>query len=336
MARESTVVRMVRAFRAQLDARDASTSREMATRYMGLVRTLEGQIAALAERLAREAAAGVTHTTGSLYRMDRFNEMLGQLRAEYAVYSKWASGKIRAERDASAALAKDHVGKLVAGTRLAGRFDRVSDAAVRQMMAQLSAGTPLQTLLAGAYGDAADAVAARLLAGTAMGTNPRVVAGGAADALGVGLSRILTVARTEQLRAYREPQRDLLNQLGIIQYKRIATQDDRTCIGCLCEDGNLFDTEEIFDAHPNCRCTMVPVVPGVQPPAWQSSEAWFGAQDEATQLSIMGPGRYELYSSGSVGWSDLSAKTWSDEWGGAIVPANVGDLRNLAAGKAAA
>ena len=100
-------------------------------------------------------------------------------------------------------------------------------------------------------------------------------------------------------------------------------------MGCLAEDGETYSTPDGFDAHPNCRCAMVPVVPGFEPEA-SPAQQWFDSQSEETQLAMMGAGRFELYSSGAVGWSDLSTRTWNDTWGGAIVPTNVGDLRATA------
>jgi SPP1 gp7 family putative phage head morphogenesis protein len=177
-----------------------------------------------------------------------------------------------------------------------------------------------------AYPAAHDAVADALIRGTTLGQNPLKVAADMRGALGVGLDRAFLIARTEELRAFRTASQATYRDAGVTQYKRMATMDDATCIGCLAADGIVQDNDEVFDAHPACRCTMVPIVPGAEVPEWKAAEEWFADQDRGTQLHIMGPGRLDAYESGAVSWSDLYTRRADDVWGGAIVPTNVSDL----------
>lgn len=330
MAEVARVIAMAREFKADLARRESTNVAAMATRYRSVVKALEGNIEALAARLAREAELGIAPTKGALYRMNRYAELQAQMAQEMKTYNAWAKAKVEATRQDMAGMGVKHADALAKASGLRAVFDKLPAANIEQMVAQLSADAPLAKLLLKAYGDAADEVANRLLQGIALGQSPRAVAENAANALGIQLDRALTIARTETLRAYREPQLQRFTQLGIIEYKRIATHDDLTCIGCLVEDGEVYSSPDGFDAHPNCRCTAVPIVPGAETPAWQSSEDWFGSLSDTQQLAMMGPGRYELYSTGQVGWSDLSARTWNDTWGGAIGPTNVSDLRAIA------
>jgi len=75
----------------------------------------------------------------------------------------------------------------------------------------------------------------------------------------------------------------------------------------------------------NCRCTAAPILPE-QEPFQSRGEDWFNQQDEATQEQIMGPDRLELYDSDAASWSDMWTRVDDPIWGGAVVPANVGDL----------
>jgi SPP1 gp7 family putative phage head morphogenesis protein len=332
----SKVVQAARKWQALVNAHDDESRALLAQRFLRVARDLEPGIAALAERLAREAAKGVTHTTGSLYRMNRYVELQAQLQRKLMAYNAWAGAHVEAKRVELAQLGIQASEQLAKAGGIAGVFDKLDDATIQRMIAHTAPGTPLSKLLLKAYGDSADEMAARLLSGTARGLNPRLVADQAANALGIALDRALLISRTEMLRGYRDAQLERNEQLGIVQYQRVATYDDRTCLGCLAEDGEVYDTPDGFDAHPNCRCALVPIVPGADQLAPQgAAEAYFRGLSEGEQLQAMGPGRYELWSTGQVGWEDLSTRTWNDTWGGAIVPANVGDLQQLAAGRAA-
>lgn len=330
MAEVPRVIAMAREFKAALARREAVNVAEMANRYRSVVKALESSIEALAARLAREKELGIMPTKGALYRMNRYAELQAQMAQEMKAYNAWAEARVEAARHDMAGMGVSHADRLALASGLRASLDKLPKANVEQMVAQLQRDAPLGQLLLAAYGDAADEVANRLLQGIALGQSPRATAEAASDALGIQLDRALTIARTETLRAYREPQLQRFEQLGILEYKRIATHDDLTCIGCLVEDGEVYSTPDGFDAHPNCRCTAVPIVPGVEAPEWQSSEEWFNSLSESDRLAMMGPGRYELYSTGQVGWSDLSARTWNDTWGGAVGPTNVSDLRAIA------
>jgi SPP1 gp7 family putative phage head morphogenesis protein len=324
------VVAMAREFKADLARRETTNVAEMATRYRSVVKALESSIEALAARLAHEAELGVVPTKGALYRMNRYAELQAQMAQEMKGYNAWAKARIEATRHDMAGMGVQHADALARASGLRATFDRLPAANIEQMVAQLQADAPLGELLVKAYGDAADEVANRLLQGVTLGQSPRAVAENASNALGIQLDRAMTIARTETLRAYREPQLERFTQLGITEYKRIATHDELTCIGCLVEDGEVYSTPDGFDAHPNCRCTAVPIVPGAEAPTWQSSEEWFSSLDAEQQLAMMGPGRYELWSSGAVNWADMSARTWNDTWGGAIGTKSVDALRTIA------
>jgi SPP1 gp7 family putative phage head morphogenesis protein len=330
MAQLPRVLVMAREFKAQLHAHDSEVINALAQKYLTVDRALEPRIIALAERLAREAAAGITHTKGSLYRMDRWAELQAQMAHELAGYGRFFTPYVEAKRQDMGTLGVRHAEQMLSTAGVASRFDRLPTRAIEQMVAQVSRG-PLADLLAEGYGASADALASRLVTGVALGQSPGTMAGEASAALGIGLDRALTIGRTETLRAYREPQLQRMAELGIMQYRRIATFDDLTCLGCLSEDGEIYDSEDGFDAHPNCRCSTVPIVPGVEEEAMPSSEQWFQEQNEETQRDMMGPGRYDLYTSGAVGWSDLSQHTSNETWGGCVTTATVSDLRDIAA-----
>lgn len=332
---ESELVRRARELQAALYRRDTATVEQLLRRYLQLERALEGRILALAEQMVADQARGIQPRIGRLYQMQRFHDLQAQLLQEFRSWDAWVVAHVEAARMDAGYQGILSAESLAGLTSLSGSFNRLPAEAIRAMILNLLPETPLARLLAAAYVDAADAFASALVEGVGQGLNPRAVADQASRALGIGLDRALTIARTEQLRAYRMGELARIRELGVTRYKRMAAHDSRVCLGCLAADGTEYATED-FDAHPNCRCKLVPFDPEGEVPSWESSEAWFNAQPEAVRLHIMGPGRMELYSSGQATWGEMYRRTWSDEWGGAIVPALVRDLRAAASGTQAA
>lgn len=117
----------------------------------------------------------------------------------------------------------------------------------------------------------------------------------------------------------------------------LATLDTRTCLECAARDGKAWDMEgrpigehSIPYApppkHRNCRCVLTPVLRsweelGIygfedfdegtrasmdgQVSGSMTFEDWFETLDAARQEAILGKGRYELYKSGKISFSDL-------------------------------
>lgn len=117
----------------------------------------------------------------------------------------------------------------------------------------------------------------------------------------------------------------------------VATLDTRTCVACAARDGKAWDMEgkplngHSFPYSPpplhfSCRCCLSPVLRtweelGIegfedfdegtrasmdgQVPGAMDFEEWFETLDEERQEAILGKGRYELYKSGKISFSDL-------------------------------
>lgn len=99
-------------------------------------------------------------------------------------------------------------------------------------------------------------------------------------------------------------------------YKWLATLDRRTCIVCGHLDGEVKDKYsdfgEVPPAHYNCRCTIVPVVKGmenIRESATRSSmngqvsakitfEDWLSKQSADIQKDVLGATRYKMFSEG--------------------------------------
>lgn len=100
-------------------------------------------------------------------------------------------------------------------------------------------------------------------------------------------------------------------------YTWSAIFDPKTCEVCMALSGGIFDLdtgaplpESPVQAtpdvphppqHPNCRCIMLPVVAGEEPPQETTYDDWLREQPEKDQIEALGPRRWELWSEGKLG-----------------------------------
>ncbi len=186
-------------------------------------------------------------------------------------------------------------------------------------------GAPIGNLLAPLGPETARAITESVGEGIARGYSPRKTAKIAERASGVQLSRVLTIARTETNRAYREASRlqYAANPNLVKGYQRNSAKDDRVCIACLILDGELYENDQPLDAHINCRCAIVPVTVTYEdlgldvpmPPEPETGKEWLNKQSEAKQSKIMGAKRFDAWKSGSIGFNDMVQVTENSVWG---------------------
>lgn len=128
------------------------------------------------------------------------------------------------------------------------------------------------------------------------------------------------------------------NQAALLTYQQnedllsgvqwLSTLDQRTCLLCAKLDGRVWKDPAqakipVTNTHPNCRCTLVPVVKGAEAlglPADPGARAsfdgqaaatvkyadWFKDQDRTLQREILGPTRYRLWRQGEHTLKDFA------------------------------
>lgn len=156
-----------------------------------------------------------------------------------------------------------------------------------------------------------------------------------------GLTRALTISRTETLDAHREATKasERANRDLLTEWEWHASLSSRTCPSCLSKHGQRFPLEQggPYD-HQNGRCARVSVTKSwkdlgfdiPEPPSvTPNAEEWFNNLTPATQKEIMGPERLKLLQDGSISWSDLSRKVETPGWRDSYHPTPVRDLRSL-------
>lgn len=80
--------------------------------------------------------------------------------------------------------------------------------------------------------------------------------------------RMEMIARTEALRAHNQGRIKFYGEVGVQKLEWMAMKDERMCPVCGGLDGRVFDTGSFPSqpAHPNCRCTSLPVIASIRSP----------------------------------------------------------------------
>jgi hypothetical protein len=324
---DAAIVSTLRQFRAGLLAREDSQMRAMAARWLMLEATLSSEIDGLAKDFAAEKSAGRSVSQSKLYRMDRYQLLLGQLRQQTARYGDYAVGQITARQLELAGLGIGHAVQATRIVAVSASFDVLPVGAIQAMVGLAGDGSPLRRLLAASYPDAVEGLTKALVRGTALGWHPTRVARAMRDGTEMGLQRALTVARTEQLRVYRAASDAQYAETGVIRFKaRLAAKSQRTCLACLARDGKIMPVSEPFFDHVNGRCVVRPLLDNEIPKGYQTGCQWFEKQGADAQRAMMGDKRYEAWQAGAFDFDDLAKVTTDPTWGKSL---GVKPLREL-------
>ena len=308
----------MRQFKADLLARENAQMMRMAQQWLELELGMRASFSDLAQDVYTRREAGERIDRATPYRMERYGRLLRQMQAvivgQYAPYvaAEVAEQQRRLLRsgidDAAAAIQAVQEEKGVGAT-----FNRLPVEAVERMVGLTGDGSPLMDVLRDAYPDAVNAATNVLIDATARGTNPRETADRMMQAAGgTALNRALVIARTEQLRVYREAGRAQYMESGLVRG--------------LALEGEFYDVASPLRTHPQCRCAMIPVVKGYRELSFETGEPWLRSQPEATQRAILGKGGYEAWRHG-VPLSRFASITQNKTWGDTVKVTPIKDLR---------
>ena len=162
------------------------------------------------------ARDGVTPSQAKLFQMDRYQAMLKQLYVELGKYTDYADTLITAQQRAYIAQAIADSGAALQASGVVPGFDRLPIEAVENVVGLTGAGTPVHDLLTQTWPNAAQGMTNQLIRSTALGINPRETARRMQDGSTRSLNRMLNIARTEQLRVYRQTARQSYQTSGVV------------------------------------------------------------------------------------------------------------------------
>ena len=300
MAQQPDVIALAEQFREALLRQDAAQLGRLARAYADIAKRLGTKI----ELLIREIGDLDNPTNGQIARMDRYVSLLEDTNRELTQFQGFASVEIQQNARRVIGQGSIDATRLAAvqlgDAQLAAGFNSLPTDAIETLLGFLQPDGPLYQRLtqlapitAGRIGDA-------LLEGVALGYNPTKVASYVNNALGMGLTDAMRMARTANLYAYREASRatyvanpDIVE--GWIWYAEL----DGACPSCVAMHGSFHTNDETLNDHHNGRCAAIPKVIGRDTPVTQSGEDWLKEQPESTQRQVLGPGKYDAWRSGT-------------------------------------
>ena len=318
--RPGLVLAIAQRHRDALLRMERSASSEMVRAYGGIWQRLRGEIEGLLSQHAGTEGADAETSLNWLLQRRRLETLLQQTEREFLRFAPTADQRIQRGQRAAIELSQQSAQAMIMAQAagLSVEWNRLPTEMVETLVGTMANGSPLRSLLDKLGPDASARVRKGMVEGMALGQNPRDVTRRIRQELGGNLANLLTINRTEMLRAAREATRQSYKENSDIVegWKWLAAKQGRTCAMCLAMDGTTHDLDEILDDHPNGRCSMVGTVKGAPEVQWQpTGQKWFAQQDEATQRKVLGPPAFQAYQAGAVKLSDFVGQRQSKAWG---------------------
>ena len=361
------------AFSAELLTSERRAASAMVRSYSTAYSAIQTEISNMQRRIATARAAGLDVSPAWLYQQGRLAVLQAQVLEQITKFGERADIILGGSINTASALGGTHAEALLTAAlpdgiaispamdpvRVGGRptaaaaspfvpvvAEEVSLAtgAIEKLTGALQPDAAVGRLLAQLGPEAAQAVTQSLVQGLALGKHPRVIANGMRDALGGNLTRALTIARTETLRAYRESSRATYtaNASVLDGWTWVSALGPRTCASCFAQHGSLHPLTEVMATHPRCRCSMAPATK-----SWR--ELGFGSTPESVKIeqgpdifrrlpvdeqrATLGPGKLAALRSNGITLPDLVARKTSPVWGPGTSEASLAAARRNAAAR---
>lgn len=155
-----------------------------------------------------------------------------------------------------------------------------------------------------------------------------------------GLTRAMTIARTEMLDSHRAANR--AQNMANPTVTKVAWQaelDGNTCAACIAMHGTEYDPgTEGPEGHPNCRCTFIPKTKSWRdlgfdidepPDLTQSAQDWID-QNPHDAVAALGPDRYRMLQDGQISLADMARRVDNPDWRPSYQATPLADLRRKA------
>ena len=324
-------------FKAELLRRERAAASRLVRAYGQAWQQIQVELKHLTDQIEAARIAGEEVSAAWLFQRGRLETLKSQVEREISRFARDTDLLVQAEQWEAMASARQNSLRLIqmalplepnqlAESRIS--FTQLPNEAIQAQLGFLSNRSPLKKLLAQLGPQAATSAGDALIQAVALGYNPRKTATHLRESLGGNLSRALTIARTETLRAYRESSRlQFQANADVLEgWVWISARDSRTCASCWAMHGTIHKLDERLDDHPNGRCTMVPRsksfeelgidgVPDTRPPLPETGEEAFAKLTPEEQDQILGIAAGEAYRAGQVKLSDFVGRKRSTQWG---------------------
>lgn len=331
--------RIIHDYRQRLARHEKQAEQQLEQAYAHVLRTINPVLDRLYQDMTNILARGEKIPPHFLYEANRLQAIKSLIETSVDHFGAYSRAQVAQLQQWAAHLGQESAMEMLHATLPEGvswTFGRPSTEAIANIVGATQKGSPLSDLFEGFGREASDLAGKALVTGVTLGKNPRQIAPLVMQALGISRNRALTISRTESLRAYRDSSletmranSDVVN--GWIWSAALGT----ACAVCTAMNGSKHTLDETLDAHPNCRCVMLPEtkgwdeilgdlgidasnIPDTRVQVEDGSD-WFANQSDAMQLSILGSkAAFDLYKSGDADLSDFVGWNESDDWGRSI------------------
>lgn len=327
------------------DKRIARWLAQLARLYTGEQRRLTAEYRSIVSRLEPERL----QLTASMERLERAGNLTPQNVRDLAAYgrllARTADELNGYGRVLESSLARISDGSIQLGTEaawnlsaeMAGRLGEVVRTAYRQpdtdVIRQLVRYVDSDAMRANLakFGQAgADNLADVLLAGLGSGQGASAVARLLTNWYAVPLAWSENMTRTLGNWSYRMASHASyrLNSDIVTGWVWSASLDARCCLSCVAMHGTRHTHDEVLNDHHRGRCAAIPIVRGgLVADSIGTGEAWFDGLSDVQKREMMGPGRYDLYTSGRWDWRAVSKRYNDPVYGEMLRAATLTEMR---------
>lgn len=315
--------------RRRIIEREEQTFRELLQAYGLIEQELRQSLRELESKISDALAAGEAISPSWFARERRLQTLIDQVKSQIERFGGTAAQITEREQRAALTIAADQASetvRLIAGESIPTLFNPL---VVEDAVGMMGDGSPILEYYAQNLAPkVAEMIRVEVIKAAATGTDFKTIARRLMETGQITRQRALTVARTEVGRVRRETTRNIYQESGFTEWEWVASKSPRTCPVCLAMDGRRFPIETPFPQHINCRCTMIPVIAGVERPPRTIGTDWFDAQSDEVKAKVLGKGAFEAFARGEVELKDFVGWATSKEFGKRVYTKTLADIVN--------
>lgn len=306
----SVLDEILKKHRQRILAGDRQALREMLAAYESVREDLRQQLRTIERRIKTARANGETLSSSWLYRERRIKELVDQVNGEIERFGQTVAEITARNQRAAITIARDQAREIL--ETMAEPIPNVGSMlptrTLETAVGLMGDGSPIYAYWAENVAPAvAEALKKELIRAISTGADFRSVARNLMKAGDIVRRRALMIARTEVQRVRRETTRAIYqeNDDVIEGWEWVAAKSIRTCAACLALDGRQFKLKDEFPQHPNCRCTLIPVIIDVGRPPRTTGQEWFDGLADDEKEKIIGKDALAMLKAGDVKLQDF-------------------------------
>ena len=307
--------------RRRIIEREEQAFRELLIAYEQIEAEMRREFRELQRRIMAAREAGEEISPSWFYRERRLTSLLDQVKQQIERFGQTATAITTREQRAAISIAAEQSREVL---RILGSPAELGftlpTRVVEDAVGMMGNGSPiLEYYREQLAPKVAEMIRVEVIKAAASGTDFRTIANRLLTTGQITRSRALMVARTEVNRVRLEATRQSYIESGVTkQWEWVSSKSTRTCPACLWLDGQRFSLDDPFPQHPNCRCTMIPVIEGVESPLRTLGRDWVKTLAEEDLEMIFGKEAAAAIARGDISHGDLVGWKNSKEFGRSI------------------